>query len=67
MKKTKNGEYTVSGIDEQIKNVKEKYSFLFEDDDDGAGNSEIKLGGEHKNSTPKTPETLYGALKEKYN
>ncbi len=42
------GEYKVSGIDEQIKDVKEKYSFLFEEEDGGAGDSEINLGGEHK-------------------
>ena len=43
------GEYKVSGIDEQIKDVKEKYSFLFdEENDDGSNNSEINLGGEHK-------------------
>lgn len=46
--KNEKGEYTVSGVDEQIKDVKEKYSFLFDEEDDGAGNSEIKLGGEHK-------------------
>lgn len=61
------GEYTVSGIDEQIKDVKEKYSFLFEEEDGGTKNPTIDLGGEHTNSTPKAPETLYGALKEKYN
>lgn len=43
------GEYTVTGIDEQIKAVKEKYSFLFEEENDGAGDSEINLGGEHRN------------------
>lgn len=37
--KNEKGEYTVSGIDEQIKDVKEKYSFLFDEEDDGAGNS----------------------------
>ena len=41
------GEYTVTGIDEQIKDVKEKYSYLFEDD--GAEDSDINLGGEHNN------------------
>ena len=41
------GEYTVTGIDEQIKDVKEKYSYLFEDD--GAQDSDINLGGEHNN------------------
>lgn len=42
------GEYTVTGIDEQIKNVKEKYSFLFEEEEDGSQEAEINLGGEHK-------------------
>lgn len=45
--KNDKGEYTVSGIDEQIKDVKEKYSFLFEDD--GAQDGDINLGGEHNN------------------
>lgn len=39
------GEYTVSGIDEQIKDVKEKYSFLFEDDNN---QNDINLGGSHE-------------------
>lgn len=43
------GEYIVSGIDEQIKDVKEKYSFLFDEEDDESRNTEINLGGEHKN------------------
>lgn len=47
--KNDKGEYTVSGIDEQIKDVKEKYSFLFDEEDDGSGNTDINLGGEHKN------------------
>lgn len=55
--KNEKGEYTVSGIDEQLKDVKEKYSFLF--DDDGAGDSEINLGGEHKGSS-QTPEFNFG-------
>ena len=42
------GEYTVTGIDEQIKDVKEKYSFLFEEEEDGSQEAEINLGGEHK-------------------
>ncbi|MBP3464108.1 MAG: phage scaffolding protein [Clostridia bacterium] len=41
------GEYKVSGVDEQIKDVKEKYSFLFDDNDTQDNNSEINLGGEH--------------------
>ena len=65
--KNDKGEYTVSGIDEQIKDVKEKYSFLFEEEDDGSGNTDINLGGEHKGGSQETPTTLYGALKEKFN
>ena len=47
--KNDKGEYTVTGIDEQIKDVKEKYSYLFEDD--GAQDSDINLGGEHTNTS----------------
>ena len=47
--KNEKGEYTVSGIDEQIKDVKEKYSFLFDEEDDGS--SEINLGGNHSKSS----------------
>ena len=43
------GEYTVSGVDEQLKDVKDKYSFLFDDEDDGS--SEIDLGGNHNKSS----------------
>ena len=53
------GEYTVTGIDEQIKNVKEKYSFLFEDENDGNQNTDINLGGEHKGGS-QTPEFNFG-------
>lgn len=50
--KNDKGEYTVSGIDEQIKDVKEKYSFLFEDDGSNE-NADINLGGEHNNPSEK--------------
>lgn len=49
--KNDKGEYTVTGIDEQIKDVKEKYSFLFEEEDDGIRDTDINLGGEHKKSS----------------
>lgn len=45
--KNDKGEYTVTGVDEQIKDVKEKYSFLF-DEEEGTGNSDINLGGNHQ-------------------
>ncbi len=52
------GEYVVSGIDEQIKDVREKYSFLFEEEDE-TGDGEINLGGEHKGGSS-TPEFNFG-------
>lgn len=58
------GEYIVSGVDEQLKEVRERYSFLFEEEE--AGNSEINLGGEHGESSNSAPTTLLGALQEKY-
>lgn len=65
--KNEKGEYTVSGIDEQIKDVKEKYSFLFEDD--GVGDSGIDLGGEHNNPSEadglKQLEEVMGIKSEK--
>lgn len=59
--KNDKGEYTVSGIDEQIKDVKEKYSFLFEEENDGSENAEINLGGEHKGSSS-TPDFNFGFI-----
>lgn len=46
--KNDKGEYTVSGIDDQIKDVKEKYSFLFEEGE--SETPEINLGGDHSTS-----------------
>ena len=60
--KNENGEYSVSGIEEQLKNVKEKYSFLFEEKQDQT----IDLGGEHNNPTDNEPSTLLEALKQEY-
>lgn len=53
------GEYKVTGIDEQIKDVKEKYSFLFDEENNGDGNVGINLGGEHKGGS-QTPEFNFG-------
>lgn len=56
------GEYTVSGVDEQIKDIKEKYSFLFNEEDGGT----IDLGGNHKDEPDNEPKTLLEALKQEY-
>lgn len=51
--KNEKGEYIVSGVDEQLKDIKENYSYLFDDsstsnNDDGF---KVDLGGEHKKLT----------------
>lgn len=57
--KNDKGEYEVKGIEEQIKDVKEKYSFLFEEENDRARDREINLGGEHKGGSF-TPDFNFG-------
>lgn len=56
------GEYTVNGVDEQIKDIKEKYSFLFDEEEGGT----IDLGGNHKDEPNDEPTTLLEALKQEY-
>lgn len=46
----KDGKYTVKGIDEQIKELKENKSYLFEDDDTN-NTQNINLGGNHNGNT----------------
>lgn len=64
------GEYKVSGVDEQIKDIKENYSFLFDEEkNDDTNNSEINLGGEHteppKDDGLKELERVMGIEEEK--
>lgn len=65
--KNDKGEYVVSGIDEQLKDVKEKYSFLFDEENDGS--SAINLGGDHRktseNDDLKQLEEAMGIKEEK--
>ena len=60
--KNDKGEYKVSGIEEQIKNIKEKYDFLFENEE----SKTVDLGGNHKDEPGDEPTTLLEALKEEY-
>ena len=62
----KDGNFTVAGLDEQVKGIKETHEYLFEEE---KKNEEpgINLGGGHKNSTPKSEaNTLADALHKKY-
>lgn len=60
----KDGEYTVKGVDEQVKSIKESHAYLFEEENQ---NDKINLGGEHNGNVESNPTTLVGALREKYN
>lgn len=67
--KNEKGEYTVSGIDEQIKDVKEKYSFLFDDENDDKPDIDVNLGGNHgklsDNDSLKQIEEVMGIKEDK--
>lgn len=61
----KDGNFEISGLDEQIKGFKESHAYLFEEEKKETPG--IDLGGEHNGSTPKNePTDLMGALHEKY-
>jgi hypothetical protein len=61
----KDGKYTVTGLDEQIKDIREKKSFLFEEEKKQEPG--INLGGDHTNNPPQNDGgSLTDALKEKY-
>lgn len=59
------GEYKVKGIDEQLKSIKETYSYLFEEEK--TQTKTIDLGGQHQGTVDNSPKTLREALNEKYN
>lgn len=62
--KNDKGDYTVKGIEEQLKSIKETYSYLFEDDK--AQTKTVDLGGQHQGTVDNSPKTIAEALKEKY-
>lgn len=61
----KDGDFTISGLDDQIKNIKETHSYLFEQEQDNSAS--LNLGGEHTSSAGKNEATtLASALHQKY-
>lgn len=61
----KDGNYTIKGLDDQVKSIKESHSYLFEDEKPQT--KTIDLGGQHQGNIDNSPKDLKGALKEKYN
>lgn len=61
----KEGSFTIKGLEEQIKAIKETHNYLF--DEGNTYKDGISLGGEHGNTPDnKNATTLLGALHEKY-
>ena len=61
----KDGNYTIKGLEDQIKSIKESHSYLFEDEK--TQTKTIDLGGQHQGTVDNSPKTLREALNEKYN
>lgn len=62
----KEGNYTVKGLDDQVKSIKESHSYLFEEEK--TPTKTVDLGGKHEGTVTNTnPTSLVGALREKYN
>lgn len=60
-----NGEFKITGLEEQLKSIKETHSYLFEDKK--PTDTGMNLGGGHQTTTPaETPSTLMEALHQKY-
>ena len=62
----KEGNYTVKGLDDQVKSIKESHSYLVEEEK--TPTKTVDLGGKHEGTVTNTnPTSLAGALREKYN
>lgn len=66
----KNGDYEISGLSEQVEEIKKTHGYLFEEEEkpeNSEQNQRVTTGSEHE-SKPTNTNTggLLGALKEKY-
>ena len=60
----KDGKYTIKGLDEQVKSIKESHAYLFEEEK--SNKKTVDLGGQHQGTVDNSPKTIAEALKEKY-
>ena len=60
----KDGKYTIKGLDEQVKSIKESHAYLFEEEK--PNKKTVDLGGQHQGTVDNSPKTIAEALKEKY-
>ena len=62
----KDGNYNISGLQEQVDEIKKTHDYLFETEKDPKAQPRINTGGEHPVNPKNEPTTLAGALREKY-
>lgn len=60
----KEGNYTITGLDEQLKGIKSTHAYLFEEEK--PNDPAINLGGNLNNPPKSNADTLMSALHEKY-
>jgi hypothetical protein len=63
----KDGKYVVSGLNEQVEEIKKTHDYLFESEKQLDTTQRINVGASHTEQPTTEPTTLIGALKEAYN
>ena len=62
----KDGKYEISGLEEQVNEIKKTHNYLFEPEKNPEP-QRINAGGNHEEPPANQPTTLVGALREAYN
>lgn len=63
----KDGNYSVSGLQEQVDEIKKTHDYLFEVEKEPKQQPRINTGEPHQGTPKNDPTTLVDALREKYN
>lgn len=63
----KDGDYNISGLEEQVKEIKKSHEYLFEEEKEPKQpQPRINTGEQHQANPTNEPTTLVGALREKF-
>lgn len=63
----KDGDYNISGLEEQVKEIKKSHEYLFEEEKEPKQpQPRINTGEQHQTNPTNEPTTLVGALREKF-
>ena len=63
----KDGNYNISGLQEQVDEIKKTHDYLFEAEKEPKAHPRINTGDPHQGTPKAEPTTLVDALREKYN